>query len=470
MEKKSNLSLFIFTRDLRLDDNIPLITALENSKNVIPIFIFDHNQITDKNRYKSNNCIQFMIECLDELNNELIKLNSKIYYFYTDNKCDYESLLIKIIDFTKTETIYITKDYTPYAKKRENILQKICKIKNINFYLIENHMLNNCEKIKKNDGTYYKKFTPYYKSALKYTIEKPIKNKYINYIKNTYKIKGEYTKSIHDFYVKNEKIIVHGGRKNALKILNKIVKFNTYNVDREIPSLNGTTKLSAYLKFNVVSVREVYFIFNKKLSKNNKLITQLYWRDFYMQLMHNFENINYMSKSNKIIWDNNKNYINKWKNGMTGIPIIDAGMRQMNITGWMHNRLRMITSNFFIKILRCDWRIGEQYFAQNLLDYDFANNRGGWLWNCGSKKLSGVDINIDSQMYFRVFNPFTQANKYDKECEYIKTYIEELKDVPNKDILNWNNTYSKYKNTKYPKPIVTNINDEFKILLKLLNK
>jgi deoxyribodipyrimidine photo-lyase len=188
-----------------------------------------------------------------------------------------------------------------------------------------------------------------------------------------------------------------------------------------------------------------------------------------MQIMNNFQVIR--SSTNKeynIKWENNPTYIKKWKNGETGIPIIDAAMKEMNTTGWMHNRCRMIVSNFLIKILRCDWMIGEKYFAQSLIDYDFSNNKGGWLWNCGSKNFSGLSFSLDSQPFFRVFNPWRQAENYDPECEYIKKWIPELKDVPNKDILKWDEKWENYKKIDYPKPIVDDIQGEFKKTLKLL--
>jgi deoxyribodipyrimidine photo-lyase len=184
-----------------------------------------------------------------------------------------------------------------------------------------------------------------------------------------------------------------------------------------------------------------------------------------MQIMYHLNPI----KSNRhydLKWNNNASWIKKWKDGETGIPIIDAGMRQMNITGWMHNRCRMIVSNFFIKVMGCDWTIGEKYFAMSLVDYDFSNNNGGWGWSASS--FSGFDFSLDSQPYFRLFNPWRQQEKYDPNCEYIKQWIPELKDVPVKDILNWNEKYDNYKGINYPRPMIDDIQKEFKKTLKLI--
>jgi deoxyribodipyrimidine photo-lyase len=456
--------IFIFTRDLRLEDNIPLIQALKDNDYVLPIFVFNPEQITDDNSYKSNNCVQFMIECLDDLDKTLRKKNSKLFYFYGDTS-DIVKKIIKKSDKYEFKSVYISQDYSFFAKKREKDLQKICKELDINLFVIENHMLTGVDIVKKNNGEYYKKFTPYYNNAKKIEKLKPVKNTRNNYIKRSYSLNFEYNKDIHKFYKKNDDVLVHGGRDNALKILKNIKYFKNYNTDREIPSLHGTTYLSAYLKFNVVSVREVYSFFNKYLSSNNKLLTQLYWRDFYMHIMYHYNPIK-TNRKYDIKWDNNAQWIKKWKSGETGIPIIDAAMTQMNTCGWMHNRCRMIVSNFFIKIMRCDWTIGEKYFAQMLVDYDFYNNNGGWNWSASA--FSGFDFSLDSQPYFRVFNPWRQAETYDSDCEYIKKWLPKLKDVPNKDILKWNEKYQDYKDIDYPKPMIEDIQAEFKKTLKLI--
>lgn len=466
MSDKHDLSLFIFTRDLRIYDNTSLNLALKKSKKVIPIFILNPSQLNDKeNTYKSNNCVQFMMECLDELNGELKKLGSRLFYFYDDT----EDILKKIIKYFNNSKqnlggIYINKDYTPFAKKREHVIQELCKKNNLEFVCEEDYMLTGSQVVTKGDGNFYLKFTPYYRTAMKIKKRDIDTKKYKNYISKTFSFPFEWTKSIHKFYTSNNNILVHGGRKNGLKILSQIKDFKSYNKEREVPSLHGTTYLSAYLKFNVISIREVYKTFTSKLASSNKLITQLYWRDFYMQIMTNHQVIRHSMKENynQIKWENKTAWIKKWKEGKTGIPIIDAAMRQMNLIGWMHNRCRMIVSNFFVKIMKCDWMIGEKYFAQKLVDYDPANNNGGWQWSAST--------GTDSQPYFRVFSPWRQAETYDKECEYIKKYIPELKDVDNKIILKWNELYEDNKDIKYPKPMIENIGEEFKKTLKLYQK
>jgi deoxyribodipyrimidine photo-lyase len=461
MVPKHNISLFIFTRDLRLYDNTSLNLALKNSNKVIPIFILNPTQLNSKtNSYKSDNCVQFMMECLDELNQELKKHGSRLFFFYGE----IDSIIKKIIKNMDIDGIYINYDYTPFAKKREEQIKQICESNEIEFNSEEDYMLTGYKIVTKGDGGQYLKFTPYYRTAMKIKKREVDKKIYKNYISKTHKFPFEYTDSIHKFYKKNDNILVRGGRKNAKKILSKIKDFKLYNKEREVPSLHGTTYLSAYIKFNVVSIREVYETFTTKLATSNHLITQLYWRDFYMQIMGNNKVIRHSMKEsyNNIKWDNNASWIKKWKEGRTGIPIIDAAMRQMNLIGWMHNRCRMIVSNFFVKVMRCDWMIGEKYFASKLVDYDPANNNGGWQWSAST--------GTDSQPYFRVFSPWRQMETYDKDCTYIKMYIPELKNVDNKTILKWNEMYKDNNDISYPKPMILDIAGEFKKTLKLYAK
>jgi deoxyribodipyrimidine photo-lyase len=456
MVSKFKKSIFMFTRDLRLEDNTGLIYALINSEKVLPIFIFNPDQVTDKNKYKSNNCVQFMCESLESLDKDLRSKGSRLFYFYGKPN----EIIGKLIKHEKIDAVICSLDYTPYAKKREQSISKVCADNKIDFLRFEDHMLTGCKKVLKDDNTPYVKFTPYYRESIKKPVNAPCKNKYDNYMNKTHKITFEYEKDIHKFYKVNNDIFVHGGRENAMKILENIKDYKDYNNTRDVPSKH-TTGLSAYLKFNVVSIREVYEIFKKKLNNKNKLLVQLRWRDFYMSIIYHYpHSIGGPMKTNYYLkWDNDVKLFNKWKNGETGVPIVDAGMRQLNKIGWMHNRVRMIVSNYLIKILKIDWMWGEKYFAQMLVDYDPCNNNGGWQW--------GASTGTDSQPYFRIFNPWRQAENFDKNCEYIKEWIPELVDVPNKDILNWNTMYKNYKNIKYPVPIILDLKEEIKKTLTM---
>jgi len=450
----NNLSIFIFRRSFRLYDNTGLINALKNSKKVIPIFIFTPEQIK-KNKYKSNNAIQFMIESLNELNKELKEKKSKLYFFYGKQ----HKIISKINKEIKIDSVYVNKDYTPYAIKRDKKIKKTCEKNNIKFFEFEDILLRPVGSIKSNDNVYLK-FTPYFRACAKIKVNKPIKNLYSNYFKK--KIKCEFKKDIDNFYKFNENILIRGGRKNALLKLNKINNFKKYNDKRNILSIS-TTHLSAYIKFGCLSIREVYHKFKKKLQNNNQLISQLHWRDFYYNICFFHPNVigkSLKSKYDDIEWDNNSNLFNKWKEGKTGYPVVDACMRELNTTGYMHNRGRLIVASFLVKILLVDWRKGEKYFATQLTDYDVSVNNGNWQWVAGS--------GADSQPYFRIFNPWLQSKKFDENCEYIKKWIPELSEVKNNDIHKWDLKYNLY-NKVYIKPIV-NYKEKRQNTLKIYKK
>jgi deoxyribodipyrimidine photo-lyase len=446
------MNIFIFHRDYRLFDNTTLIEMSKKEGTITPIFIFTPEQITKKNKYRSNNSVQFLIESLFELKESIKEYKGKIHFFY-GNYMD----VIK--SFKNVNSIGFNFDYSPYAIKRDTMIKKYCNKNNIKFYCKEDYLLYD---ILDNDtmnksGTPYTVFTPYKKHCLQNLIvRKP--NKYNNFkfsnnninnnINNKYIINDMKMKS---FYIENKDINVRGGRSNGLKILKNIQNWKDYNKLRDC-MIYKTTFMSAYLHFNVLSIREVFYRIIKKLGINNNLINELHWRDFYVNIMYFFpkvligmkkgKNKSFREKYDKIQWTKNKKHFDAWKKGMTGFPIVDACMRQMNKTGYMHNRGRMIVASFLVKNLNIDWREGEKYFAQTLVDYDPSSNNGGWQWTSGG--------GTDAQPYFRIFNPWTQSKKFDPNCKYIKFWIPELKNVDNNDIHKWNIKY----NDSYIKPIV----------------
>ena len=437
----------MFTRDLRIVDNKTLEYVSSISSQIIPIFIFNPKQISSSNDYKSNNCVQFMCECLDDLNKSLKNLSSRLFFFHGNPQKIIEKLLN---EYDTIEGIYFNKDYTPFATERENEIIKICKKYDKKCISLDDYLLtNNPTFIKNKSGNSYVKFTPFYNEAKKYKVIDVSSKKIKNFLSKTHKLKYEFFDDYHSFYKKNKNINITGGRTHALSILKKIKTFSDYNDERDYPSKN-TTLLSAYLKFNVVSIREVYHYFKLKLPKNTKLITQLYWRDFYMIIMYNHPYVLEKSmNAPKIKWTYNDNYFKKWTSGTTGFPLVDAGMRQLNKIGWMHNRVRMVVACFLVKIIGINWKKGEEYFAKTLVDYDPYNNNGGWQWVAGT--------GTDSQPYFRYLNPWSQSLKFDEECEYIKQWIPELTDVPSDDIQKWYVKYVDYNETTYPKPMFDDI-------------
>ena len=468
-------SIFIFHRDLRLYDNIGFINTLKysisNSYKILPIFIFTPQQIDKKkNKYFSNNSIQFMIECLYDLNNEL---NSKLRYFYGENTnvLDkiYKDINSKNTDKNdnKIKSIHYNIDYTPFAIKRDKEIKEWCKKKEIECFEYSDYLLSDMGDFLKNDGTPYEKYTPFKNNAKNIVKKNGGIKKCQNYKKDDLNIYNYFNsndiviKKINKMYNVNPNILVKGGRQNALLKLKNINDFAKYGSERNLLQ-KQTTELSSYIKFGSISIREVYHKIVELFGVNHVLIDQLYWREFYYYIAYYFNRVlkgeSLKLKYNNIIWRNNKKMFKAWTNGMTGFPVVDAGMRQLNLTGFMHNRARLITSGVLIKILNIDWRWGERYFANKLTDYDPAVNNGNWQWGSGS--------GVDSQPYFRIFNPWNQTLNYDPNCIYIKTWIPELKDVPIKDILNWDKCCNneEYKNIKYPCPIVDYTKERIQIM------
>ena len=434
------MSIFIFRRDFRIKDNTAWNYMLENSNNKIyPIFIFTPEQI-NINSYKSDNSVQFMIESLLELSKQI-----KLTFCYGH----IEDVLNNIIKNNKIEAIYTNTDYTPYSVKREKLIEKICKHHNIDFHYSHDITLFEPNTIKTSSNNIYQKFTPFYR----YCIHEKVKDIHTKSTNSTSNVNTKYSISkykLNKFYKENKLIHIHGGRNNALKILHNINHFNNYEKTRNVLHIN-TTNLSAYLKFGCISIREAYHYMVDKLGKKHPLVRQLIWREFYYHLGYGF--IERFGKSlkphyDKIKWGNNSSWFKKWKEGKTGYPIIDACMMQLNTTGFMHNRGRLIVSSFLIKNLMIDWRYGEKYFARKLVDYDVYVNQGNWQWTSGS--------GADSQPYFRVFNPSRQAKHYDKDAIYIKKWLPNLKDIEPKHLHDWENYYNEYdlKEIKYYKPIV----------------
>jgi len=416
-------TLFLFHRDLRLYDNVGLNAALAHAKAVVPVFIFTPTQISpQKNKYFSSAAVQFMIESLTDLNHQL---QNNLNIFYGEPT----TVLAQIHRTTPIAHIYTNQDYTPYATKRDAALADWCAKQKISWNSYEDYPLLPIETALLKPGQPYQKFTPFYNKAKLFDVARP---------------KGKKTASPHQFIkLKSPHLYdpIHiqkkltglpphpafrGGRTNALARLQHIRNLKDYNIQRNIPSVDGTSRMSAYIKFGCVSVREVYWFVVDTISPNreNALISELFWRDFYLRITYFFPQV--LANPNRALrpkyeaipWSKNTEHFKSWATGHTGVPFVDAGMRQLNATGWMHNRTRMVTAMFLSKNLLIDWREGERYFATKLIDYDPSSNNGGWQWSAST--------GIDSQPYFRIFNPYLQSQRFDPEAKYIKQWVPEL--------------------------------------------
>lgn len=433
-----DVGVLIFTRDLRVHDNWTLYVAGKLCKKIYPVFIFREEQINPgKNKYHSQFCVNFMIESLHDL---LPETKNKLTFLHNE-----------IPNNLKFGAIFISKDYTNYAiNVRENHLHAVAKKHHANLIIVHNHALEiplstlpgkkSAENYNEetDDGVVYdsgyngwnghekfdayRKFTPYYRAAngrFKPNIIPSHK-----FVKKFAKISGaSYSPNKH--YDKEFLAEITGGRSHALKILGSIGKFSHYKHDRDYPGLDATTRLSAYNKFGCVSIREVYSAIAHKFSKSHDLIKQLWWRDFYYNIAVAYprttQGHSLQEKYDKVAWkyptssEKTKKIWNAWKTGKTGFDLVDAGMRQLVQTGYMHNRVRMVVANWLIYDAHIDWRYGEKFFAQHLVDYDPIQNNGGWTWCSGG--------GADSQDYHRIMNPDTQLEKFDKKRTYVKEYL-----------------------------------------------
>ncbi len=444
-------SIFIFRRDLRLDDNTALIKACQESSKVYPIFITNPLQVGNQNSYRSQNSIQFLHESLLDLQ-ELS--NNKITILHGDNTKVIEHIIDNLNKNknNKISKVYCNQDYTPYAKKRDQELKELLDKNNIELHLFQDYTLTPIDSVLTDSGTPYTKYTPYKNKAMKIKIPEPV-----TFTKNLkdklFKIKiSKYEDDLDIFlkyYSPNPHINVHGGRVLGLQIIKNSKNFVDYVKNRNTLTYK-TTFLSAYIKFGCVSLREVYHGFHKNLPSDSAFFNELYWHDFYAQAIYHYPKVlegkSMDERFDKIKWSGSLKDFEKWCQGETGFPIVDAAMKQINTTGFMHNRARMIVASFLVKTLLCNWRWGEKYFAQHLVDYDPASNVGGWLWTAGG--------GFDSQPYFRIFNPWTQSEKFDINAEYIKYWLPQLKDIPAKDLHTWNLSHTKYHQIDYPSPCV----------------
>ena len=420
------ISIFWFRRDLRLKDNHGLYQALESEKKVLPIFIFDED-ILDLLENKSDKRVDFIVQTLQTLNSFLKSKNKGIKIF----KGKPLEIYKKLTENYEIEAVYSNEDYEPYAIKRDQEIADFLASKNIAFYPFKNQVIFHKDEIVKADKKPYTVYTPYSKLWLNefqkvdlqgFPSEKKLDN-------------------LLDIPFEELKIEDIGFQKTDLAFEVPeadlhIIK--TYEETRNFPAVKGTTQLGVHLRFGTISVRKL-----AKIAKENNLtfLKELIWREFFMQILYHFPKVvnhSFKSKYDAIPWENNPEFLEKWKAGKTGFPIVDAGMRELNATGFMHNRVRMITASFLIKHLLTDWRIGEAYFAEKLMDYDLSANNGNWQW-CAS---SGCD----AAPYFRIFNPDEQQKKFDPDFKYIKKWIPEFG--------------TKY----YPKPIVEHKKAREKVL------
>lgn len=459
-------SVFIFRRDLRLEDNTGLISALNHGGRVIPCFILDKRLLeSTPSKLRNNNAIQFMLESLKDLDRQLKQKNARLHLFFGKVHEIIEELITK----EKIASVHFNNDYTTFSKKRDDDICNICEKRKMKCFRYSDSLLINDPRsiVKPSDEKPYTIFTHFFDKATEVPVLKPQSNIYNNYYsRNTTSDEVE-DRNKEDVYNQiletyNPRIYSRGGRSQCLKILKNIKKKQDYPHNKDYPSKDATTGLSAHNKLGTCSIREMYYTIKENLGNSSPLLRQLYWRDFFTYIAYHFPHVfkqPFQLKFRRMVWKSDPEKFRLWCNGKTGFPIVDAGMRQLNITGFMHNRVRLIVASFLTKDLHLDWRLGERYFAERLIDYDPCVNNGNWQWT--------ASMGCDVQPFLRIFNPWLQQKKFDPQCVYIKRFVPELMDLPPKAI---HDLYKNYGHLQqeldYPRPIVDH-ESERKIAMNL---
>lgn len=402
------INIFWFRRDLRTDDNKGFYEALIAGEEVLPIFIFDKN-ILDK-LPKDDARVTFISQLVDKIQDGLKKHKKKLGVFYGKP----EEILSKLIKDHEVKAVYFNHDYEPYARERDKIIYKLLTKNNIEVKNYKDQVIFEKSEVVKDDGTPYVVYTPYSKKWKelfnKSGVEHfPSENKLDAVTAHSYPFL-----SLEDIGFTKSNIEVEN-----FKLTESLI--TDYADNRNFPATNGTSWLSPHLRFGNVSIRKIIDTASK--SPKPTFLNELIWREFFMQILWHFPHTvdkSFRPQYDSIKWRNDETEFKLWCEGKTGYAMVDAGMRQLNTTGYMHNRVRLVVASFLCKHLLIDWRWGEAYFAQKLLDYEQSSNVGNWQWSAGS----GVDV----APYFRIFNPMEQLKKFDKDFKYVKKWVPEFED------------------------------------------
>jgi deoxyribodipyrimidine photo-lyase len=398
-----NTAIFWYRRDLRIEDNAGLYHALIGTRSVLPIFIFDTvilNQLDDKKDKR----VQFIYDSLQTLKQELERAGSSLLILHGDP--------VEIFQQLQPAVVYTNQDYEPYARKRDAQVRTTLASKSIQFNAFKDQVIFEKDEVVKDTKDPYTVFTPYskkWKARLSgFYLKSYPTEKYLGNLKKTSALPSP---SLEDIGFE------HISFKFPSNVIRKSV-IEKYHLFRDFPAIQGTSRIGVHLRFGTVSIRKLARL---AAQESETWLNELIWRDFYHMILWHFPHVekkSFKSAYDHIKWNNDEKAFEAWCEGRTGYPIVDAGMRELNETGFMHNRVRMITASFLTKHLLIDWRWGEAYFAKKLLDYDLASNNGGWQWAAG--------CGCDAAPYFRVFNPELQTKKFDADLQYIRKWIPEL--------------------------------------------
>ena len=473
MNNNINNSLVWLRRDLRLYDHNALFSALKNSKAVYCCFIFDIN-ILENLTIKNDRRIDFIWHALKEIKTELNNLGSDLIVEVGDPIILIPSLIQKY----KCSALFLNKDYEKYAIDRDKKISDTLQVNNIETHQYKDQVIFEEKEILTQNNSPYTVFTPYKNNHLKRIFSEGITQfDCDSYKVNLAKFKNRPLQSLKEIGFEKSNISsikVPLGTKGGFTLIEDFkARIKNYNHSRNFPGVKGVSYLSVHNRFGTVSIRHIARIAIENNSEGSSTwLNELIWRDFYFQILSNFPHIEegkaFKLKYNNLKFENNEKLFTAWKNGQTGFPIIDAGMRQLNLTGFMHNRLRMIIACFLVKDLLIDWRWGEKYFSDHLIDYDLSANNGGWQW--------AASTGCDAQPYFRIFNPLLQSERFDPDGNFIKKYVPELKLLNKKEIHQPSVFFNKSPNNfpiklglDYPFPIVNHAEQKSKIMALFKN-
>lgn len=440
--KKYKKGLFIFRRDLRLEDNTGLNYVLEQAEEVLLAFIFTSEQIL-QNPYRSDRSLQFMLESLIDLKKACHKRGGELYLFFGSVVDVLNELLIR----EQIQAVVVNTDYTPYSQSRDAAIASLCNSLHIAFHPCEDALLHPPGQMLKSDRSPYTIFTPFFRNASQKAVPPPFTYSEGRLFRGV--IEGARSLDFFKEILPNPLSQVKGGRRAALSLLSDLSYVKNYEHQRDIPGAQATTHLSPHLKYTTCSVREVYYAVAHQLGEKSLLLRSLFWRDFFSSIALYFPHVflgAFHKKFDNLPWSGDIEAFKRWCDGTTGFPIVDAGMRELVQTGFMHNRVRMIVAHFLTKDLFLHWKWGEKFFAQNLIDYDPAVNNGNWQW--------AASTGCDAQPYFRLLNPWLQARRFDPHALYIKRWVPELAPYPPSLIHSWEVAYPDVINCPYPAPMV----------------
>jgi len=408
---KKCISIFWFRRDLRLNDNIGFLEALKSGNPVMPIFIFDSNILQELP--KNDARVTFIHGRLQEMRMEFQERYDSSIALYFDTPINVFKSLVKEYDI---QAIYTNRDYEPYAKERDQEVSTYVLSKKIEFKTFKDQVVFEKDEVVKDDGDPYVVYTPYMKKWKENFSKKNV---------TSVSLSEYFDKLVKNTRLPQLSLSDIGFNKSSIEVKNYDITpsiLDNYKNLRDFPAQKGTSNISVHLRFGTISIRQAM---QKALeAKEHTFWNELIWREFFMQILWHYPETThnaFRKKYDKINWRNNETEFQKWCKGETGYPLVDAGMRQLNKTGYMHNRVRMVTASFLCKHLLIDWRWGEAYFAEKLLDYELSSNVGNWQWAAGS--------GVDAAPYFRIFNPTTQIKKFDKDLKYINIWVEDLNEL-----------------------------------------